>query len=72
MHSRDRFSFLVGAGITSMLALQVILNVAVCTNLIPCTGISLPFFSYGGTALLLQMAEVGIILSLSREIPGCQ
>ena len=69
MRAPDRFGFLVGAGITTMLALQVILNVAVCTNLVPCTGISLPFFSYGGTALLIQMAEAGMILSLSREIP---
>ena len=69
MHASDRFGFLVGSGITTMLALQVILNVAVCTNLVPCTGISLPFFSYGGTALLIQMAEAGIVLSLSRENP---
>ena len=69
LHSRDRYSFLVCTGITSLLAIQVILNVAVCTNLIPCTGISLPFFSYGGTALLMQMAEMGIILSISRDIP---
>ncbi len=67
--ARDRYGFLVGTGITTLLALQVILNVAVCTNSLPCTGISLPFFSYGGTALLLQMAEMGIILSLSRDIP---
>ena len=70
MHARDRYSFLVCTGITTLLALQVILNVAVCTNLIPCTGISLPFFSYGGTALLIQMAEMGIILSMSRDIPA--
>ncbi len=69
MHSRDRYSFLVCTGVTSLLALQVILNVAVCTNLIPCTGISLPFFSYGGSALLMQLAEMGIILSVSRDIP---
>ncbi len=69
MHARDRYSALVGAGITTHLAMQVILNVAVCTNMIPCTGISLPLFSYGGTALLLQLAELGIILSLSRDIP---
>lgn len=70
MRMRDRFSFLVTAGITTLLAMQVILNVAVVTNLLPCTGISLPFFSYGGTALLIQMAEMGIILSASREIPA--
>ena len=69
VNSRSRYSCLVCAGITSLLAIQVILNVAVVTNLIPCTGISLPFFSYGGTALLLQMTEMGIILSASREIP---
>ena len=69
MHCRDRYSFLVCTGITTLLALQVILNVAVDTNLIPCTGISLPFFSYGGTALLIQLAEMGIVLSISREIP---
>ena len=69
MRAPDRYGFLVGCGVTTMLALQVILNVAVCTSLVPCTGISLPFFSYGGTALLIQMAEAGMILSLSREIP---
>ena len=69
MHSRDRYSFLVVTGVSSLLAIQVFLNVAVCTNLIPCTGISLPFFSYGGTALLMQLAEMGIILSASRDVP---
>ena len=69
IHCRDRYSFLVCVGITSLLGLQVFLNVAVCTNLIPSTGISLPFFSYGGTALLMQMAEMGIILSISRDVP---
>lgn len=68
MHMRDRYSFLVTAGVTTLLAIQVILNVAVVTNLVPCTGISLPFFSYGGTALMIQLAEMGIILSASRDI----
>ena len=45
------------------------MNIAVVTSLIPCTGISLPFFSYGGTALLMQLGEMGIILSISRDIP---
>ena len=49
--------------------MQVFLNIAVVTNLIPCTGISLPFFSYGGTALWIQLVEMGIILSVSRDIP---
>jgi cell division protein FtsW len=68
LHCRDRFSFLVCSGISSLLAIQVFLNVAVVTNLIPCTGISLPLFSYGGTALLIQLFELGIILSASRNI----
>ena len=68
LHCRDRFSFLVVAGITTLLAIQVFLNVAVVTNLVPCTGISLPFFSYGGTALLIQLGEMGIILSASRDV----
>ena len=70
LHSTDRYSFLVAAGITTLLAIQVILNVAVVTNLVPCTGISLPCFSYGGTALLMQMAEMGIVLSISRDLPA--
>ncbi len=70
VNSKSRYSCLVCAGITTLLAIQTILNVAVVTNLIPCTGISLPFFSYGGTALLIQMIEMGIILSASREIPA--
>lgn len=69
LHCRDRYSFLVCTGITTLLAIQVILNVSVCTNLIPSTGISLPFFSYGGTALLMQMGQMGIVLSISRDVP---
>ena len=68
LHQRDRFNFLTCAGISTLLAIQVFLNVAVVTNLVPCTGISLPFFSYGGTALLIQLGEMGIILSASRTI----
>jgi cell division protein FtsW len=68
VHARDKYSLLVGVGITTLFALQVVLNVAVCTNTIPSTGISLPLFSYGGTALLIQMAEIGILLSISRDI----
>ena len=67
-HCRDRYSFLVAAGISTLLAMQVILNVAVVTNTIPCTGISLPFFSYGGTALWIELGEMGIVLSISRGI----
>ena len=69
LHARDRFSSLVATGITALLAIQVFLNVSVVTNLLPSTGISLPFFSYGGTALWIQLVEIGIILSISRDIP---
>ena len=69
MHANDKFSSLITIGITSLLALQVFLNVAVVTNLLPATGISLPFFSYGGTALWIQLIQIGIILAVSREIP---
>ena len=68
LQCRSRFAFLICAGISTLLAIQVFLNVAVVTNLVPCTGISLPFFSYGGTALLIQMGEMGILLSASRDI----
>ena len=66
IHARDRFGTLVAAGFSTKLAIQVFLNIGVVTNLLPATGISLPFFSYGGTALLLQMFEMGIVLSVSR------
>lgn len=67
-HCHDRYNFLVAAGISTLLALQVLLNVAVVTNTIPCTGISLPFFSYGGTALWIELGEMGILLSISRQV----
>lgn len=70
LHARDRFGSLLIVGITTLLAVQVFLNMAVVLNVIPATGISLPFFSYGGTALLIQLAEIGIILSVSRQIPA--
>ena len=62
----DKFSALVVYGLTSKIALQTILNIAVVTNSMPNTGISLPFFSSGGTALMIQIFEMGIILSMSR------
>lgn len=67
MHARDRFGALMVGGITTLLALQVFFNIGVVTNFLPSTGISLPFFSYGGTALLLQLFEMGLILSVSRQ-----
>ena len=69
LHAKDKYAKLVALGITSLLAVQVFLNVAVVLNLAPATGISLPFFSYGGTALWIQLLQMGIILAVSREIP---
>lgn len=66
-HAKDKFGSLVVVGIISRVAVQVILNIAVVTNTIPPTGISLPFFSYGGTALLVLLAEMGIVLCISRH-----
>ena len=65
-HARDKFGMLVAIGLTSHIGLQAVFNIAVVSNLIPNTGISLPFFSYGGTALILQLAEMGIVLNISR------
>ncbi|MCL2125287.1 MAG: putative lipid II flippase FtsW [Oscillospiraceae bacterium] len=69
LHAKSRYGALITTGITSLLAIQVFLNVAVVTNLLPATGISLPFFSSGGTALWIQLFQVGLVLSVSREIP---
>ena len=68
LHARDRFGTLLIVGIISLLATQTFLNIGVATNAIPTTGISLPFFSYGGTALAIQLAEMGMVLSVSRQI----
>ena len=68
--AKDRFGSLLVVGVTTQIALQTFLNIAVVTGLIPATGISLPFFSYGGTALAIQLVEVGVVLSVSRQIPA--
>ena len=67
MHARDRFGALLAAGISTHIALQTFLNIGVVTNFLPATGISLPFFSYGGTALLMQLFEAGVVLAVSRQ-----
>ena len=69
LHAKTKYGSLIVTGIAGLFAIQVFLNVAVVTNLIPSTGISLPFFSYGGTALVVQLVEIGIVLSVSRDIP---
>jgi cell division protein FtsW len=70
VHARDRFGALLIVGIITLFAFQVFFNIGVVTGLLPVTGISLPFFSYGGTALVIQLAEMGIVLSVSRQIPA--
>lgn len=66
LHANDRFSTVLAAGLISLIAVQTVLNLGVVTNLLPSTGIALPFFSYGGTALAVNLAEMGILLSISR------
>lgn len=68
LHARDRFGTLLVVGLTTLVAVQTLLNIGVVTGALPTTGISLPFFSYGGTALMIQLASMGIILSVSRQI----
>jgi cell division protein FtsW len=58
---------LIAVGITTQIGIQTVLNLAVVSNLIPNTGISLPFFSYGGTALVMQLVEMGIMLNISQH-----
>jgi cell division protein FtsW len=67
MRCKDRFGSMVAIGLTAQVGLQTILNILVVTNTIPSTGIALPFFSYGGTALVMLLAEMGVILSISRQ-----
>lgn len=68
LRAKDRFGSLLVVGILSLFAMQTFLNVSVVTGLLPTTGISLPFFSYGGTALFLQLFEMGIVLSVSGQV----
>lgn len=66
IRAKDKFSSLVAIGITTLILIQAILNIAVVTNSMPNTGISLPFLSYGGTSLMVLVASVGILLNISR------
>lgn len=67
IRSRDTYSRLVGIGISVKMAIQVLLNIGVVTNTIPNTGISLPFFSYGGSSLIMIFFEMGMLLSISKN-----
>lgn len=69
VHAPDKFGCLLAAGITTQIAIQTIVNMCVVSGLMPITGASLPFFSYGGTSLLILLSEIGVVLSVSRQIP---
>ena len=67
MKAPDMFGSLLAAGITTMVGLQAIINIAVVTSSMPATGMALPFFSYGGTSLIILLCAVGILLNISRN-----
>ena len=67
LNAKDKFGMMLGLGLTFQIGLQAALNICVVTNTVPNTGISLPFFSYGGTALLMLLGEMGILLNISRS-----
>ncbi len=67
IRAKDKFGMLVGLGVTFIIGVQTVLNICVVTAVIPNTGISLPFFSYGGTSLVTLLAEMGVLLSISRS-----
>ena len=67
LRASSRFSTVLAAGLVTLIAVQTVLNLGVVTNLLPSTGIALPFFSYGGTALAVNLGEMGIVLSISRQ-----
>lgn len=67
LHAADRFSTVLAAGLVTLIAVQTVLNLCVVSNLLPSTGIALPFFSYGGTALAVNLGEMGIVLGISRS-----
>ena len=71
VRARDKFGALLVVGFVTQVILQAVLNIAVVTNTIPNTGISLPFFSSGGTSLLMLLGEMGIVLSVSRQADAC-
>lgn len=67
MKAPDMFGSLMAAGITSLIGLQAIINIAVVTSSMPVTGMALPFFSYGGTSLIILLCAVGVLLNISRQ-----
>jgi len=69
MRQPDRFGYLLAAGMTWSLFINIAINIGVVTSLLPCTGLALPFFSYGGSSLLMSSAAVGVLINLSRRVP---
>lgn len=67
MNAPDTYGSLVAVGIAAQLAIQTILNIAVATSSVPNTGVALPFFSYGGTAIITLLCEMGVLLNISRH-----
>lgn len=67
MTAKDKYSSYAATGITTMIAIQVIMNIAVVTNSMPNTGMPMPFISYGGTSLVVMMASMGLLLNISRD-----
>ena len=67
MKAPDMFGSLLASGITVLVGLQAIINIAVVTSSIPVTGMPLPFFSYGGSALVILLCSVGVLLNISRH-----
>ena len=66
MNATDMMGTLIAIGVTALIGLEALINVAVVTGTIPVTGMPLPFFSYGGTALIINLIAVGLLLSVSR------
>ena len=67
-HANSRFAALVALGISTQMALQVLINVSVATSLLPNTGISLPFFSGGGTSIAITLLSMGVMLAISKDL----
>ena len=68
MRAPDKFGSMLAIGLTAQIGVQVVMNLAVVTNTVPNTGISLPFFSYGGTSLVMFLVQMGFVLSVSRSV----
>jgi cell division protein FtsW len=71
INAADRFGGLVAVGVMTHVAIQVLINISVVTNTIPPTGVPLPFISYGGSSICFMLLEMGLVLSVARQIkPG--